>query len=74
MSSQKSDLDKKFQNYKGRVVLRGDIARDDSGNYAVFTEQGASASHMTAPECSGKESDAVTAYAQVETKGAPDFV
>ena len=32
----------------GRVVLRGDIVKDDSGNFSVFTEQGVSASHMTA--------------------------
>ena len=31
------------QKYKGRVVLRGDIVKDDSGSYAVFTEQGSSA-------------------------------
>ena len=36
------------QKYKGRVVLRGDIVKDDSGSYAVFTEQGSSASQMTA--------------------------
>ena len=34
--------------YKGRVVLRGDIVKDDSGSYAVFAEQGSSASQMTA--------------------------
>ena len=28
--------------------LRGDSARDDSGHCAVLTEQGASASHMSA--------------------------
>ena len=33
---------------KGRVVLRGDIVKDDSGSYAAFTEQGSSASQMTA--------------------------
>ena len=33
--------------YKGRVVLRGDIVKDDSGSYAVFTKQGSSASQMT---------------------------
>ena len=33
---------------KVRVVLRGDIVKDDSGSYAVFTEQGSSASQMTA--------------------------
>ena len=38
----------KHQQYKGRVVLRGDIVKDDSGSYAVFTEQGSSASQMTA--------------------------
>ena len=36
------------QNTKGRVVLRGDIVKDDSGSYVVFTEQGSSASQMTA--------------------------
>ena len=36
------------QKYKGRVVLQGDIVKDDSGSYAVFTEQGSSASQMTA--------------------------
>ena len=34
--------------YIGKVVLRGDIVKDDSGNYAAFTEQGASASKKTA--------------------------
>ena len=38
----------KHQKYQGRVVLRGDIVKDDSGSYAVFTEQGSSASQMTA--------------------------
>ena len=36
------------QKYKGRVVLRGDIVKDNSGSHAVFTEQGSSASQMTA--------------------------
>ena len=36
--------------YKGRVVLRGDIVKDDSRSYAVFTEQGSSTSQMTAAE------------------------
>ena len=30
-----SELDPKFQKYKGRVVLRGDIVKDDSGSHAV---------------------------------------
>ena len=33
---------------KGSVVLRGDIVKDDSTACAVFTEQGSSASQMTA--------------------------
>ena len=43
-----SELEPQCQKYKGRVVLRGDIVRDDSGSHAVFTEQGSSASQMTA--------------------------
>ena len=35
-----SELEPKHQKYKGRVVLRGDIVKeDDSGSDAVFTEQ-----------------------------------
>ena len=33
-------LEAKHQKYKGRVVLRGDIVKDDSGSCAVFTEKG----------------------------------
>ena len=64
------------QKYKGRVVLRGDIVKDDSGSYAVFTEQGSSASQMTAakvmdiisrlPGCAGQAADAVSAYTKVK--------
>ena len=67
-----AELDAKHQKYKGRVVLRGDIVKDDSGSYAVFTEQGSSASQMTAakvmdilsrlPGCAGQAADAVSAY------------
>ena len=63
-------------------MFRGDIVEDDSRNYAVFTEQRASASYMTAaqvldvisrvPVCSGQASDAVSAYTQVEMKDAPE--
>ena len=35
-----AELEAKHQKYKGRVVLRGDIVKDDSGSYAVFTVQG----------------------------------
>ena len=43
-----SELEPRYQKYKGRVVFRGDIVKDDSGAYAVFTEQGSSAAQMTA--------------------------
>ena len=43
-----AELEAKHQKYKGRVVLRGDIVKDNSGADAVFTEQGSSASQMTA--------------------------
>ena len=43
-----AELEAKHQKYKGRVVLRGDVVKEDSGSYAVFTEQVSSASQMTA--------------------------
>ena len=43
-----AELEPKIQKYRGRIVLRGDILKDVSGSYAVFTEQGSSASQMTA--------------------------
>ena len=68
-----SELEPQFQKYKRRVVLRGDILKDDS---AVFTEQGSSASRMTAaevmdviarpPDCDGQAADAISAYTQVK--------
>ena len=81
MSPQKTWNDKKPQKYIGRVVFRGDAVKDDSGFHAVFTEQGSSASHMTAakvldvisrlPDCAGEASDAVWAYTQVKMEDTP---
>ena len=34
-----AELEPKFHRYKGRVVLRGDTEKDDSGSCAVFTPQ-----------------------------------
>ena len=75
-----AELEAKHQKYKGRVVLRGDIVKDSSGAYAVFTEQGSSASQMTAakimdiisrlPGCDGQAADAVSAYTQVKMEDA----
>ena len=45
---QNAGLEPQLQKYKGRVVLRGDIVKDDSGSHAVLAEQGSSASQMTA--------------------------
>ena len=53
MSFGDAELETKHQTYKGRVVLRGDIVKDDSGSYALFTEQGSSASQMTAAKDHG---------------------
>ena len=74
----------KHHKFQGRVVLRGDIVKDDSGSYAVFTEQGSSASQMTAakvmditsrlPGCTGQAADAVSAYTQVKMEDAPKFL
>ena len=70
------ELEAKHQKYKGRVVLRGDIVKDDSGSYAVFTEQGSSASQMTMdiisrlPVCDRQAADAVSAYTQVKMEDA----
>ena len=78
-----AELETKHQKYKGRVVLRGDIVKNDSGSYAVFTEQGSSASQMTAakvmdiisrlPGCAGHAADAVSAYTQTKMKDAPQL-
>ena len=79
-----AELETKHQKYKGRVVLRGNIVKDDSGSYAVFTEQGSSASQMTAakimdiisrlPGCDGQAADAVSAYTQVKMEDAPKLL
>ena len=75
-----AELEAKHQKYKGRVVLRGDVVKDDSGSYAVFTEQGSSASQVTAakvmdiisrlPGCDGQAADAVSAHTQVKMEDA----
>ena len=60
--------------YKGRVVLRGDTVKDDSGSCAMFTEQGSPASQMTAakvmdiisklPSCAGQAAYVLSAFSQ----------
>ena len=79
-----SELEPQFQKCKGRVVLRGDIVKDDSGSNAVVTEQGSSASQMAAakvmdiisrlPGCAGQAADGVSAYTQVKMEDAPKLL
>ena len=57
---------------------------NDSGSYAVFTEQRSSAWHMTAakvpdaisrlPGCAGQASNAVSAKTQVKMEDAPTLL
>ena len=84
MSFENAELEAKHQKYKGQVVLRGDIVKDDSGSYAVFTEQGSSASQMTAAKvmdiisrllgCAGQAADAVSAFSQVKMEDGPKLM
>ena len=74
-------LEQKLQKHKGRAVLRGDVVEDDSGSYAVFTEQGSSASLKAAAKVldviarllgwAGQASDAESACAQDKMEDAP---
>ena len=78
-----SELEPQFQEYKGGVVFGDDIVKDDSGSYAVFTEQGSSALQMMSaevmdmksrlPGCAGQAADAISAYTQVKMKDAPSL-
>ena len=78
------ELEPQLQKYKGRVVLRGGIVKDDSGSYAVFSKQGSSASQMTVakvmdvisrlPGCAVQAEDAVSAYTQVKMQDAPSLL
>ena len=62
-------------------MLRGDEVKDDTGCQAVFAEQGASASQLTAAKVldteyrplkmAGEATDAVSAFTQVKMKDAP---
>ena len=40
-------------------MLRGDIVKDNSGSFVVFTEQGSSASQMTAAKIMDGQGDGV---------------
>ena len=74
-----SEREPQFQKYKGRDICEGWFWI----SFAVFTEQGTSASQMTAvkvmdiisrlPGCAGQAADAVSAYTQVKMEDAPKF-
>ena len=66
-----AELEAKHQKYKGRVVLRGDIVKDYSGYYAVFTELAKIMDIICRlPGCDGQAADAVSAYTQVKMEDA----
>ena len=73
-------MEKEHWLYKGRAVLRGDDIRDEEGDRAYFTEQGASATMLAGtklvdviahfPGCKGEIRDASGAYTQIKMKDA----
>ena len=75
------ELAKHFRKNNGRVVLQVDSVKVEGAHRAVFTEQDASASQMTAaqfldtisklPGMAGETSDTVSAYTQVQMTEAP---
>ena len=79
-----AEMEEHLQSYKGRVIFRGDIVRDEDGIYAVFSEQGASASHTAAtkvidaiahmPGMGGSDADAKAAYTQILLSEAEELL
>ena len=73
-----------FKNTEAELFSEGTFVKYDSGSYAVFTDQGSSASQMTAaevmnaiarlPGCAGPASDAVSVYTQVKMEDAPSIL
>ena len=69
---------------KDESCSKEDIVKDDSGAYAVFTEQRSSASQMTAskvmdvllrlPGCAGQAADGVSPFTQVKMEDAPKLL
>ena len=73
------------KNTKDELYSRGDIVKDDSGSYAVFTRtriisitNDSSKSHgyhlQTAVGCDGQAADAVSAHTQVKMEDAPKLL
>ena len=53
-----AELETKHQKYKGRIVLRGDIVKDDPGS----------------PGCAGQAADVVSAFSQGKIEDAPKLL
>ena len=76
---QNAELEPKYQKCKGQVVLRVDTVKTTQV-LALYTEQGSSASQMTAvkvmdviarlPDCAGQAADAASAFTQVHMEDA----
>ena len=75
------ELEKKLQKYDGKVVLRVDTVKNDSG-FTLYWRNKVLQRHTWRRQkvldvisilrgCSGPASDAVSAYTQVEIKDAP---
>ena len=75
---------KNSNEYKGRVVFRGGVVKDDSDSHVVFTEQESSASHVTVAKvldvivkllwAAGQASEFVSACTQGKTEDAPKLL
>ena len=71
-SDKNAESEPTFQKYMGRVVLRGDVVKNDSGSYAASTEQGFISFTVTAalatdviaglPDCDGQAADAESVF------------
>ncbi len=80
----RSELQKNIHRYKGCIPFRGDDVKDETGSFAVFSEQGTRASLMAAaklldafarmPGCEGEHSDAVGGYTQITWEEAAQLL
>ena len=69
-------LEPKFQKYKGRVVLRGDVVKDESGANAVFRHTLTAAKVMDViarlPDCDGQEQTSYQSTLRYKWRMLPD--
>ena len=70
-----AELKAKHQKYKGRVVLRGDIVKDDSGSqHLQMTAAKVMDIISRLPGCAGQAADALSAKTQVNMEDAPKLL